>query len=320
MDGHELTSILPVAGITLVALEWLLRLGLVTRILLRRTPASDALAWITFIALVPVFGFLVYLLMGETPLGRRRRRAHDKLEREAEARGREALACVGAATAWPIDALSASMIRLGSAVGGLPAVGGNELELFDDAPTVLDRLRADIDAAQHHVHMLYYIWGDSPGARAVVDALERAARRGVQCRLLADAVGSSAWLSSAAAARLRAAGAQVEACLPVNPFRRSLHRIDLRNHRKLAVIDGSVAYCGSQNMIDDRVRVRRIPPKYRTWIDTSVRLRGPAAIALQAAFLGDWLSDSREAITDFAPYLTVPESPGATLVQVLPSG
>jgi cardiolipin synthase len=320
VDWSSVQPFLPAAGVTLVALEWLLRLGLVTRILLRRTPASDAVAWITFIALVPVLGCVIYLLMGETPLGRRRRRAHDKLEREAETRGREALACFGAATAWPIDALSSSMIRLGSAVGGLPAVGGNALELFDDATTVLDRLRADIDAAQKHVHLLYYIWGDSPGARAVVDAVERAARRGVRCRLLADAVGSSAWLKSAAPVRLRAAGAQVEACLPVNPFRRSLHRIDLRNHRKIAVIDGTIAYCGSQNMIDDRVRVKRIPPRYRTWIDTSVRLRGPAVVALQAAFLGDWLSDSREAIGDFAAYLSVPESPGSTLVQVLPRG
>ncbi len=315
--------------ILLLAGELLLRLGLVLRILTRRSPKPEAVAWVVFIALVPVLGLLVYLFVGETPLGRKRRKQHGIVERRMKEIAAEMLGDAAAATAGvPTDSMSVPMLRLGAAVGGLPAMGGNELELFDDAGQMLDGLIADIDKARHHCHMVYYIWGLSPRALGAAEALMRAAKRGVECRVLIDAVGSTALWRSSWPARMRAAGVKVAAALPVTVLRRSLHRIDVRNHRKLTVIDGNIAWCGSQNLLDERVRVRQVPPRYMTWIDATVRMRGPAVVPLQAAFLADWLYESDEQL-DPHPYLTMPPAVargsgdgarGGSLVQVLPSG
>jgi cardiolipin synthase len=304
----------------ILAVEWSLRIALVLRILSRRSPNPDATAWVVFIALVPVLGLAVYLLVGETPLGRRRLRAHDRLEQRVAHATAQVLQVAETGATCPTDTVSASMLRLCRQVSGSPVVGGNDLELMDDAALVLDRLAADIDRAEQTCHLMYYIWGLSPRAVEVNRALMRAARRGVACRVIADAVGSRPFLNSDWPGLMGDAGVRVCAALPVNPLRRSLHRIDLRNHRKLAVIDGRVAYCGSQNLIDERVRVRPVPPKYMTWIDTTVRVRGPAVLPLQAAFLGDWLYDGDEPDLNIEPLLRVPEPAGASLVQTLPSG
>ncbi len=307
-------------GWAAIAVEWAIRIGLVLRLLLRRSPGYDAISWIAVIALVPVLGLLVYVLVGETPLGRRRHRAHDRLERQVEQRARQSLDLQSAGASCPMDTISTSMIRLGTKVSGLPALGGNALELMDDAPAVLRCLAEDIRAARHHVHLMYYIWGTDEHAAAVYEELIAAAKRGVTCRALADAVGSRPFWRSRWPRRLRDAGVRLSVCLPVNPLRRRLHRIDLRNHRKLAIIDSATAYIGSQNLVDERVLFRRRPRRYKSWIDTTVRLRGPAILPLQSAFLGDWLYENDEDPGNLDAYLSVPRPEGEALVHVLPSG
>lgn len=308
-------------GLAIVFVEWLIRLGLTVQILKRRRPGPDALAWIALIALLPVLGLLVYLLLGEQRLGTRRVKRHEQIAAAVAASAIEANRAM--LQDWQRRAGSEQM--LASAVTrltGLDPVVGNRVDLIDDAAAMLDHLIGDIDDAQHHVHMHYYIWGNSPRAGVVCDALCRAAQRGVTCRVVVDAVGSRAWLKSETPARLREAGVQVVAGLPVNFFRRRLHRIDLRNHRKITVIDARVSYCGSQNLIDERVRVRRLPRRERYWLDATCRIEGPATVALQAVFLADWLTSSDEQVADVGRYLTVPPvaEENGSIVHVVPSG
>src|SRR5207248_10674369 len=108
---------------------------------------------------------------------------------------------------------------------------------------------ADLEAARHHVHLLYYIFENDRIGNRVGDALISAAKSGVKCRVLMDAVGSARGLRRLAP-RLRDGGVEVNATLPVGIFRRNAARIDLRNHRKIAVIDGQIGYTGSQNIVD----------------------------------------------------------------------
>lgn len=307
-------------GLLSLAVEWAIRLILVFRLLLRRSPGYDAISWIAVIALVPILGTVVYILVGETPLGRHRRREHDRVESQLRARTTQLIAREDIGAACSTDSVSASMVKLATKVGEIPPLEGNDLELIDDAAALLARITADIDQAKHHVHMMYYIWGLSPHGCEVSEALIRAANRGVECRVLADAVGSRPFWRSEWPGRFADAGIKLVPSLPVNPIRRRLHRIDLRNHRKLTIIDGEIAYCGSQNLLDERVLVRRFPKKYMSWIDTSVRLRGPAILPLQATFLADWLYDSDEQMPDPARYLPRPASAGHSPVHVLPSG
>lgn len=303
----------------LLALDWTLRLALAVHIIFRRRPVTTSLAWLVVLVFVPVIGLVAYFLVGEVRLGLRRAAAYTRLSRALD---QEAVAVwkhqVDEET--PGDTW-APVARFGTAVSGFPPVAGNRIGFINDSEEFLDRLIKDIDAAHSHVHILTYIWQPTGRPDEVVEALIRASKRGVACRVLVDAVASKKFLRGRHTARLRNAGVKVVASLPVNPLRMLFARIDLRNHRKIAVIDGSLAYVGSQNMTDSTFRSRKWR-KTGPWIDASARLEGPAAQALALVFLRDWLLDSDETIHDFQPFIAELDRPsdGACIAQVVPSG
>jgi cardiolipin synthase len=148
----------------------------------------------------------------------------------------------------------------------------------------------------------------------VAEALCRAHARGVRCRLLADAVGSHRFLRELAP-RLAGQGIEVVPALPVNPVRRMFARFDLRNHRKLAIIDGRVAHTGSQNI----VRADYGKKGVGEWHDLMVRLLGPSVSQLQAVFLEDWEFETGQFI-EGPDYFPTPDDPGSVVLQVVPSG
>jgi cardiolipin synthase len=306
----------------LLVIDWTLRLALAGHIILKRRPVTTSLAWLVVLVFVPIFGLFVYFLVGETRLGRRRWTDFDRLSKSME---RDAVAVwrhQRALDEQPEREWS-PIARFGTAISGFPPVGADsgKLSFLNDSAKFLDRLITDIENAKHHCHILTYIWTPYGKPVEVAEALIRAAQRGVTCRLLLDAVGCKAFLRSPQSARMQAAGVKLVPALPVNPLRMLLARIDLRNHRKIAVIDGRIGYAGSQNLTDSTFRSK----KWRntgSWIDASVRLEGPASQALALVFLRDWLMDSDESITDFAPFLPdVPTPPpGNPIVQVVPSG
>lgn len=312
MDWLEISSLI------VFALEWLLRIGLAARVLLRRCPRPASLTWLVLLLFVPVISVVLYALIGENRLGVRRARRFEALTREIESQS---------IRLWKHQHLDwdqaeqrfLPIARLSTAVSATPPLSGNALELMDNATEVLDRLVADIDTATHHCHLIYYIWQPAGGGVHVANALIRAARRGVACRVLVDAVGGAAFFRSSLPSEMRAAGVDVRPALPVNNLRMLLARIDLRNHRKLAVIDGKIAYCGSQNLTDESFRNRR-NKKVGPWIDATMRIRGPACQALQTVFIADWLADSDENLQSVEGMFPAPELPGPSVVHVLPSG
>jgi cardiolipin synthase A/B len=175
-------------------------------------------------------------------------------------------------------------------------------------------LCADIDAAENFVHLLYYIFIPDETGERVCAALERAAARGVECRVLADAAGSRPLFRRRAAA-LRRAGVRVHAALPVNPLRRFLARIDLRNHRKIAIIDGRIAYTGSQNIVNADYGTKH----NGAWRDITIRMEGPIVPSLQRVFLEDWFSDTRELLDDDRWFPDTPDR-GPAVIQAVPTG
>ena len=180
---------------------------------------------------------------------------------------------------------------------------------------MINALIDDIDAARHHVHLLFYIFSTDATGQRVVAALERAAGRGIKCRLLVDAQGSRRFIKKMSK-RLDRVGIEFYPALPVNLLRAAVSRIDLRNHRKIAVIDSHVAYAGSQNIVDAGYGRRDLQ-----WHDLMVRLTGPAVLELQAVFVGDWFADSNvllDGIDIFSDVKNVDESGAA--IQALPSG
>ena len=280
-----------------VVLVALLELAVVVRVLLRphRDPASR-IAWVVVIAALPLAGMLAYLLFGEVNIGRRRvARMRAALERlpplSGPAPGDEANFEAGVPERYR------HLYQLGHSISGFEPVGGNAAHLLADSNSTIDAMVADIDAARDHVHLLFYIWLPDNNGCKIVEALKRAVARGVTCRAMVDDLGSRPMTRSAQWPAMREAGVHVAVALPIgSPLLRPLSgRIDLRNHRKIVVIDGRISYCGSQNCADPEFRVK---PKYAPWVDAVMRFEGPIARQNQHLFASDWMTYTQENLTD----------------------
>lgn len=280
-----------------VAVHVLVEIGLVIRVILRphREPASR-IAWIVVIVTVPIVGILAYLLFGEVSIGRRRiARMRQVIENQPQfanaAAGDEANFKAQIPEPWE------HLFRVGESISGFKPVGANHATMLPDSNAMIESLVADIDAATDHVHLLFYIWlADNNGCK-VVEALKRAAARGVKCRAMADGLGSRLMIKSDHWRAMQAAGVHVAEALPIgNILLRPFHgRIDLRNHRKIVVIDGNITYCGSQNCADPEFRVKA---KYAPWVDAVMRFEGPIARQNQHLFASDWMTFVDEDISD----------------------
>lgn len=232
----------------LITLDWTLRIIMVGVVLLRKRP-SQALPWLVLVLAFPLFGMCLYLLIGGNRLGARRSREHARAMRVFDGVTKLQQRLDSGAIATNVPDSRRDLAEMARRLSDLPTVGGNHAELIADPYAFLDRLVAEIDSATAYAHCTFYIFDPDKAGELIGDALIRAAKRGVKARLLVDAVGSRPLLKSGYVQTLRAAGVDVRDMLPVNPVRRRLARIDLRNHRKLAVVDGRVCYTGSQNIV-----------------------------------------------------------------------
>ncbi|MEO2172645.1 MAG: cardiolipin synthase [bacterium] len=283
-------------------------LALIVRVILRphREPASRV-AWIVVIVTLPGLGIIAYILLGEVNIGRRRiarmRKVLDELPLVASAvDGDESRLEPN------VPEIYDHLFRVGHSVSGSDPVGGNSAELMADSNATIDAMVADIDAAQEHVHLLFYIWLTDNNGCKIVEALKRAAARGVTCRAMADGLGSRAMIKSQQWSDMRNAGVHLAVALPIgHPLLRPLiGRIDLRNHRKILVIDGHITFCGSQNCADPEFLVKA---KYAPWVDAVMRFEGPIARQNQHLFISDWMTYVDEDITELLrPPIPVPRA------------
>lgn len=293
-----------------VLLHFLVQLSVLARVLLRphREPASR-IAWVVVVIAVPIVGILAYLLFGEVNIGARR------AERLRHAQALLPPLRLDAETAPAplrpvIPERHRHLFRIGESISGFTPIGGNRAALMTDANAAIDAMVADIDAAQDHVHVLFYIWlPDNNGIR-VADALIDAAGRGVTCRAMADDLGSRAMLRSMHWQRMAAAGVHLARALPIgNPLVRAITgRIDLRNHRKIVVIDDWITYCGSQNCADPEFRIKA---RFAPWVDAMMRFEGPIARQNQHLFAGDWLPHVDDGVDALLRQPLRPLDPGA---------
>ena len=306
-------------GPAIVLTDWLIRFGLSIRIIMRRLPVGTSLAWLFIILAAPIVGASIYLLIGELRLGSQHARMVARLwplysTWIAELRGRSHVD-------WAQTAADAEPVaRLIEASMGPPAQSGNAAQLLGRWDAALDAIIADIDAAQRSCHFEFYIWNAGGKADDVAEALLRAAARGISCLVLLDDVGSREFLRGPWPIRFRAAGIQVAAALPASLWRLPFSRYDLRQHRKLVVIDGHSAYTGSLNLVDPRHFKQN--SGVGEWVDAMVRVEGPVVEALAILFLGDWALATNVAdyrlrnVSDVHPV----RPQGSVAMQVVPSG
>jgi cardiolipin synthase len=297
-----------------VGIGWIIRAAMVPVILRRQFAPGAAVAWLGIIFLHPYIGWTLYMLVGETRLGPNRVERHRELM--AHYRCAAALVREGHDEVRKLAPVYEPMVLQAEKISTLPVVLGNCVEYIGDSRTFIERLVADIHAAKSHVHLLYYIFASDQSGGEVAEALSRARARGVTCRVLADAVAARSFFHrDGLAGPLKAAGVEVASALPVAPIQRRLPRMDLRNHRKLALIDNGIAYCGSQNLVNPDYGGRKGAP----WVDLSGRFTGPVVRELAIVFAEDWAFETGTRL-EVPPVMNLPVIPEGTLMQVVPTG
>ncbi|MBN1803928.1 MAG: cardiolipin synthase [Sedimentisphaerales bacterium] len=291
--------------------EWIARIIALFVVVRKRRP-SAALAWLVVIYFQPWIGILLYLLIGRNRLPFRRTRQYTRLLERLEHLKRQF--DDHPHTSHPeLGPQCKEAIILARHYGSMPILNGNSVTLISDTNEVIDKLIDDINTAQDHVHMLFFIFRDDDTGYRVADSLKKAAKRGIKCRLLLDAVGSWSMLRSIACG-LRKVGVEVQDDLPVGFLRRRASRIDLRNHRKIVIIDGKIGYTGSQNIVDDNYGHKDL-----VWRDLMARMSGPVVQELQTVFLENW-NFRTDKLLDEKDIFPPPVLSGDVHAQVLPSG
>ena len=303
------------------ALHVLVAIAVSARVISRRPPVGVALAWILVTVLAPFVGAALYLMIGERRMSRGQ--GHRLVvERESFRHLCNAMVEDGlSAIDWTRHPAKArEMDTLGDRTVGSRIVHGSEIELLSETDAIFKLLRDDINAARKSLILEFFIW--SPGGRAddILDAIIRAAERGVSCRVLIDAIGASPWWRSGQPKRLRDAGVDLRRALPVRLSRIVFGRTDLRLHRKIVIIDQRIAWTGSMNLAD---------PEYfkqdagvGEWVDAMSRIEGAAVAPLAAIAIGDWTvetgEDFRALLQQSGLHHVTPT--GDTDIQVIPSG
>jgi cardiolipin synthase len=281
----------------MMVLHVVIEVVLIIRVMLRphREPASR-IAWVAVITALPVFGIIAYLLFGEVNIGRKR---VNRLRKVFEGMPELAACAAGDEANFTAEIPSRyeHLFRLGKSISGMQPVGGNSARLMADSNSAIDQMVDDIDAAVDHVHLLFYIWLPDNNGRKIVEALKRAVGRGVTCRAMVDNLGSRQMIASEHWSAMQTAGVHVAIALSIgNPLLRPLHgRIDLRNHRKIVVIDDKITFCGSQNCADPEFLVKA---KYAPWVDAVMRFEGPIVRQNQHLFASDWMNYADEELDD----------------------
>jgi cardiolipin synthase A/B len=274
-------------------------------------------AWILTFLFLPILGVLLYLLIGEPKLYRVRRRRHRRRakvgalreERKGSLQQPYALRA-DPVLPPPLD----DFVRLTSRIGFDPPTSGNRVEVHQDGAAAFASLLGAVEAAQHHIHLEYYIFSADAAGQQLMERLVAKARQGVEVRLLMDFIGSLGSLRWAYRT-LTQAGGEVAFFLPMIPWK-GRWRMNFRNHRKILVIDGLLGYTGSQNIGNEYAGIGL---EGRLWLDTQLRIEGPAVLELQEIFLEDWhYAGGHDPGSQ--PYFPAPRAEGDAIAQIIPSG
>ncbi|MGO2684205.1 MAG: cardiolipin synthase [Microbacterium sp.] len=305
---------------------WVLGFALVVDIAIRitaiiviprnRRPMS-AMAWLLAVFFIPYIGVLLFLLIGNPRLPRARRRKQDQIN-DLIAETSDQLH-FGTLRPHAPDWFR-SVVSMNQHLGALPISGDNGAHLISEYQESLDAMAEAIRAAKEYVHVEFYILQSDASTDNFFRAMEEVAARGIPVRVLLDH-WANRWKPRYRATinRLTAMGAEWHLLLPMQPLKGRMQRPDLRNHRKLLVVDGSIGYLGSQNVTDSSYNLKKNIKRGLHWVDLMVRVDGPIVLSLNAIFLSDWYSETDEILSDVD--ITKAEiGTGDLDCQIVPSG
>lgn len=309
------TSILVTA---VVAVEYVLKIIAIGTVPENRRPSSSH-AWLLLILFLPAVGFPLYWLIGSPYVRGRRALVQDEVNKALVAHTRHEPSIPEGVDP---DPQLTGLLNMNQRLTGLRCVTGSNLGLYPDTVEFYEAMAESIDRAHSYVHLEFYIMAWDGTTDVLFSALARARARGVRVRVLLDHLGSRkypGWRTFTR--RLTEAKLDWHLMMPLLPLQGRWRRPDLRNHRKLMVVDGVEAYMGSHNLIETTYGNRRNERIGRTWKDLSVKVSGTIIRQLDAIFAADWYAETDEDLRDYgAPHYVETEPETAEPMQLVPSG
>jgi cardiolipin synthase len=308
-------TVLTVVGIGLALLDYVIKF-LAIGVLPSNKKPSSAMAWLILILIIPFAGFVIFLFLGRTSLGTKR------LARQREAE-QAILAATDRLPASPVQGppYLGSIATLNHNLGSLPLQDGNLVELIPGYSDSIQRMADEVSLATSTVEVEFFIVAWDEVTSPFFEALVAAAARGVTVRLLFDHLASRGIPGHKAfVARLEGTGIEWHPMLTLQPLKGQFQRPDLRNHRKLVVVDGRIAFMGSQNLIEPGYNKPKNHAAGRKWVELVARIDGPTVTALRAVFAQDWYIETHERIGSLITADAVTHHADGVAGQVLPSG
>lgn len=304
-------DLVPLAS-SVAAIHTVLMVIVIPLVLVKKRDSTVAVAWSLVVILTPILGSLLFWVFGFNYVQRRvvKKKTHRRAFSHVHPpRRREATRGAGKTDNDPHH-----LAQIAQAVNAFPISPGNYVKLYHETADAYAAIMQAVAAARHHAHLEFYLFRADDTGKRLIELLIDKAKAGVEVRLLYDALGSL-FFSWRLQSRLRAAGVRIDTFLPVNPVR-SWVQVNLRNHRKIVVVDGRVGFTGGMNIGDEYLGKSK---RFGYWRDTMLKMEGPAVAGLQRVFIEDWHFASGEDVTE-EPYFPEVPPPGEDAVQVVESG
>ncbi|GGH64805.1 cardiolipin synthase [Rothia aerolata] len=308
--------------LTLFIVDIIIRIIAICWLPYNRKPVV-ALGWLMAIFLVPYVGFIAFLFFGSSHLPKHRRarqRAMNEMIRNTIDYSDDLKAHPVLGQHIKLTEPARVAANLNYRLGALPLVGGNQFTLHKDNHQAMLEMAREIDKAESYVHFEFYITAYNGASEPLWDSIFAAAERGVEVRVLLDHIGSRKYPTfKQLCKRLNESSIKWYLMLPLKFWRGQWQRPDLRNHRKILVVDGRVAFSGSQNAIDASYDLKSNIKKGLLWKDLTFSVTGPVVDELNAVFISDWYSESKE-LPLSEINTSIPAVNDGQLAQIIPSG
>lgn len=282
-------------------------IGVIAVVISENRNPQRTITWVLVLIFLPIFGLLIYLIFGEN-----HRREWSVMRRMTKGLDGKSLPYFNLYDEEADDDSYRKLKRLLKKIGYAPVLDGNRIEFYSSGEEKFERLFKDIENAEKHIHLLYYaILSDEVGYR-LKDLLIRKVKEGVEVYVIYDDVGSLK-AKSRFFKEMEKGGVKVDCFLPIR-FPYFARRVNYRNHRKIAVIDGKIGYIGGMNIADQYIKGL----KWGAWKDLSIRIQGNGVHALQVVFLLDWYYSHKETLNG-SSYFPEIEPQGNNPMQVVTS-
>ncbi len=296
---------------------WFLRLTMLFIVPRDKQPAS-ATAWLLLIMIEPVLGSILFAMFGHPKLPKSRQISQQYVDKLTKHELYEIEKNQPDILGKPREVDLIEIEKLTTQLAGLPAMEGNRVKILTDYQKMLDVQTDAINNSTDYVHIEYFIMALDESTEPLFKAMEKAVKRGVKVRLLIDRFAPTRYPGyKKMKKRLNSIGVEWYNMLPYNLLPgKDFTRPDLRNHRKILIVDGNVAFSGSPNIIQSNYH-RKDELIYEEML---LELKGPIVWQCNNVFRSDWYAETKQPLLDVVEDADLPNKAGNVLVQLLPSG